>query len=94
MASSNASEKELRDGLDWACGSGNVDCSPIQPSQPCFQPDSLVSHASYAFNTYYQQNGATDIACSFGGTGVKTNKNPSKFSRAIFYDQGYLCLFA
>ncbi|KAF5788773.1 putative glucan endo-1,3-beta-D-glucosidase [Helianthus annuus] len=77
IASSNASEEDLRNGLDWACGSGNVDCSPIQPSQPCFQPDSLVSHASYAFNSYYQQNGATDIACSFGGAGVKTNKNPS-----------------
>ncbi|KAL8239900.1 hypothetical protein R6Q59_016467 [Mikania micrantha] len=77
IASPNASEEDLRNGLDWACGSGNVDCSPIQPSQPCFQPDSLVSHASYAFNSYYQQNGATDIACSFGGAGFKTNKNPS-----------------
>ncbi|XP_076889564.1 glucan endo-1,3-beta-glucosidase 13-like [Bidens hawaiensis] len=77
IASANASEEDLRNGLDWACGSGNVDCSPIQPSQPCFEPDSLVSHASYAFNSYYQQNGATDIACSFGGAGVKTNQNPS-----------------
>lgn len=77
IASPNASEADLRNGLDWACSSGNVDCSPIQPSQPCFQPDSIVSHASYAFNSYYQQNGATDIACSFGGTGVKTNQNPS-----------------
>ncbi|KAK1418571.1 hypothetical protein QVD17_27716 [Tagetes erecta] len=77
IASPTASEEDLRNGLDWACGSGNVDCSPVQPSQPCFQPDSLVSHASYVFNSYYQQNGATDIACNFGGAGVKTNKNPS-----------------
>ncbi|MFS7916750.1 putative glucan endo-1,3-beta-D-glucosidase [Helianthus anomalus] len=77
VADPNASEDDLRNGLDWACGSGNVDCSPVQPSQPCFEPDSLVSHASYVFNSYYQQNGATDIACSFGGTGVKTDKNPS-----------------
>ncbi|KAI3754226.1 hypothetical protein L1987_54005 [Smallanthus sonchifolius] len=77
IAYPNASEGDLRNGLDWACGSGNVDCLPVQPSQPCFEPDSLVSHASYAFNSYYQQNGATDIACSFGGTGVRTNKNPS-----------------
>ncbi|KAK9073742.1 hypothetical protein SSX86_006336 [Deinandra increscens subsp. villosa] len=77
IASSNASEQDLRNALEWACGSGNVDCSAIQPSQPCFQPDSLVSHASYVFNSYYQQNGATDIACSFGGTGIKINKNPS-----------------
>ncbi|XP_020681165.1 glucan endo-1,3-beta-glucosidase 13 [Dendrobium catenatum] len=77
VASSNASEQDLKNALDWACGPGNVDCSAIQPSQPCFQPDSLTSHASYAFNSYYQQNGATDIACSFGGAGIKTTKDPS-----------------
>lgn len=79
IASSNASDLVLQSALDWACSSGNVDCSAIQPSQPCFQPDTLVSHASYAFNSYFQQNGATDVACSFGGSGVKTTKNPSKF---------------
>ncbi|KAF8400923.1 hypothetical protein HHK36_014226 [Tetracentron sinense] len=77
IASSTASELDLQNALDWACGPGNVDCSAIQPSQACYQPDTLPSHASFAFNSYYQQNGATDIACSFGGTGVKTNKNPS-----------------
>ncbi|XP_073288008.1 glucan endo-1,3-beta-glucosidase 13 [Primulina huaijiensis] len=77
VASSTASEADLQHGVDWACGSGNVDCSAIQPSQPCFEPDNLLSHASYAFNSYFQQNGATDIACSFGGAGFRTNKNPS-----------------
>ncbi|KAG0494278.1 hypothetical protein HPP92_005272 [Vanilla planifolia] len=77
VASANASEQDLKNALDWACGSGNVDCSAIQPSQPCFQPDTLASHASYAFNSYYQQNGVTDIACSFGGAGVRTTKDPS-----------------
>lgn len=79
IASSKASEMDLQNALDWACGSGNVDCTAIQPSQPCYEPDTLVSHASYAFNSYYQQNGATDIACSFGGTGVKIDKDPSKY---------------
>lgn len=77
IASSTASDSDLKNGINWACGPGNVDCSAIQPSQPCFEPDNLVSHASYAFNSYYQQNGATDVACSFGGDGVRTNKNPS-----------------
>ncbi|KAG9456486.1 hypothetical protein H6P81_000994 [Aristolochia fimbriata] len=84
IASPNAKELDLQSALDWACGPGNVDCSPIQPSQGCYQPDTLQSHASYAFNSYYQQNGASDVACSFGGAGVKTNKNPS-------YDS---CLYA
>ncbi|XP_044471035.1 glucan endo-1,3-beta-glucosidase 13-like [Mangifera indica] len=77
IASTKASEMDLQSALDWACGPGNVDCSAIQPSQPCFEPDTLLSHASYAFNSYYQQNGASDIACSFGGNGVKVDENPS-----------------
>ncbi|KAK6151876.1 hypothetical protein DH2020_014511 [Rehmannia glutinosa] len=72
IASTSASEADLENGLNWACGPGNVDSFAIQPSQPCFEPDSLASHASFAFNSYYQQNGATDIACSFGEQG--TNK--------------------
>ncbi|KAL5986611.1 hypothetical protein ACLOJK_014944 [Asimina triloba] len=80
IASPTASELDLQSALDWACGSGNVDCSAIQPSQPCYQPDTLQSHASYAFNNYYQQNGASDVACSFGGAGVKTNKDPTNDS--------------
>ncbi|XP_023516959.1 glucan endo-1,3-beta-glucosidase 13-like [Cucurbita pepo subsp. pepo] len=84
IASSKASDMDLQNALDWACGSGNVDCTAIQPSQPCFEPDTLVSHASYAFNSYFQQNGATDVACGFGGNGVKVNKDPS-------YDN---CLYA
>lgn len=77
VASATASESDLQSALDWACGPGNVDCSAIQPSQPCFKPDNVVSHASYAFNSFYQQNGGSDVACSFGGNGVRTNKNPS-----------------
>ncbi|KAM0885267.1 hypothetical protein ACQ4PT_030452 [Festuca glaucescens] len=77
VASTNVSETALQNGLNWACGPGDVDCSAIQPSQPCYQPDTLISHASYAFNMYYQQNGATDVACSFGGAGVRTTKDPS-----------------
>ncbi|KAG8077853.1 hypothetical protein GUJ93_ZPchr0007g3596 [Zizania palustris] len=77
VASANASETDLQNGLNWACGPGNVDCSAIQPSQPCYQPDTLASHASYAFNSYYQQNGANDVACDFAGTGLRTTKDPS-----------------
>ncbi|EPS73640.1 hypothetical protein M569_01113 [Genlisea aurea] len=77
IAVMGASEADLQHGLDWACGSGNVDCTPIQPKQPCFEPDNLASHASYAFNSYYQQNGASEVACAFGGAGFRTSKNPS-----------------
>ncbi|KAF4390075.1 glucan endo-1,3-beta-glucosidase 13 [Cannabis sativa] len=77
IASNKSSEMDLQSALDWACGSGNVDCTAIQPSQPCYEPDNLASHASYAFNSYYQQNGASEIACSFGGAGIRVDKDPS-----------------
>ncbi|KAH1067644.1 hypothetical protein J1N35_032631 [Gossypium stocksii] len=77
IASGQASNSALQNALDWACGHGKADCSAIQPGQRCFQPDTLVSHASFAFNNYYQKNGATDDACSFGGTGIKVSTDPS-----------------
>ncbi|QHO00904.1 Glucan endo-1,3-beta-glucosidase [Arachis hypogaea] len=87
IASSKASQMDLQNAVDWACGPGNVDCTAIQPSQPCYEPDNLVSHASYAFNSYYQQNGASDVACSFGGTGVKVDKDPS-YDNCIYMRAG------
>ncbi|KAL5572527.1 hypothetical protein UlMin_022124 [Ulmus minor] len=87
IASNKSAEIDLQNALDWACGSGNVDCRAIQPSQPCYEPDNLASHASYAFNSYYQQNGATDIACSFGGAGIKVDKDPS-YDSCIYMTAG------
>lgn len=87
IASSNATEADLENALNWACGQGNVDCTAIQPSQPCYEPDTLVSHASYAFNGYYQQNGATDVACSFGGAGVKVTEDPS-YDKCLYLTAG------
>ena len=57
-----AKEYDLQKALDWSCGSGNVDYSPIQRGQPCYELDNLASHASYAFNCYYQKNGASSVA--------------------------------
>ncbi|KAJ7969053.1 glucan endo-1,3-beta-glucosidase 13 [Quillaja saponaria] len=77
VALAGVSQDDLQNALDWACGLGMADCSAIQKGRPCFNPDTLVSHASYAFNYYYQQNGNSDIACNFGGTATITKRNPS-----------------
>lgn len=79
VALPGVSQVDLQNALDWACGLGNTNCGPIQSDGDCFQPDTLLSHASYAFNSYYQQNGNSDIACNFGGTATLTKSNPSKF---------------
>lgn len=80
VALPGVSQVDLQNALDWACGLGTADCGAIQDGGPCFEPDTLVSHASFAFNNYYQQNGNSDIACNFGGTATVTKHNPSKSS--------------
>ncbi|KAM3305907.1 glucan endo-1,3-beta-glucosidase 13 [Capsicum chacoense] len=77
VARAGAPQLDLQNALDWACGLGMADCRPIQVGGPCFEPNTLLSHASFAFNNYYQQNGNSDIACNFGGTAMLTKINPS-----------------
>ncbi|XP_055834656.1 glucan endo-1,3-beta-glucosidase 13 [Solanum dulcamara] len=77
VARAGARQFDLQNALDWACGLGMADCRPIQAGGPCFEPNTLLSHASFAFNNYYQQNGNSDIACNFGGTAMLTKINPS-----------------
>lgn len=83
VANPSATQSDLQIALDWACGLGAADCSALQNDGPCYQPNTLLSHASYAFNTYYQQNGNSDIACNFGGTATLTKRDPSKL---FFYN--------
>ncbi|MBA0787315.1 hypothetical protein Gotri_026910 [Gossypium trilobum] len=78
IASSQALDSDLQYLLIWACILGKANCLAIQPGQQCFEPDTLFSHTSFAFNNYYQKNGATDDACNFGGTGIKVYTDPSK----------------
>ena len=78
VALAGVSQIDLKNALDWACGLGMADCRAIQEGGHCYEPDTLLSHASYAFNSYYQRNGNSDIACNFGGTATLSKNNPSK----------------
>lgn len=70
---------KLRDGIDWACGEGHANCNVIQSGQPCYIPNTLENHASYAYNDYYQRMKSVGGSCDFGGTAVTTPVDPSKF---------------
>ncbi|KAB5557379.1 hypothetical protein DKX38_008288 [Salix brachista] len=76
IASPSASPTSLQVALDYACGYGGADCSAIQPSGSCYNPDNVHDHASYAFNSYYQKN-PVPSSCNFGGTAATTSTNPS-----------------
>ncbi|KAL1327821.1 hypothetical protein AAHE18_13G330600 [Arachis hypogaea] len=77
VTKSNADAKMLQAALDWACGPGKVDCSPLLQGQPCYEPDNVVSHATYAFNAYYQKMAKSPGTCDFKGVATITTTDPS-----------------
>uniref|UniRef100_K7MHH6 glucan endo-1,3-beta-D-glucosidase n=1 Tax=Glycine max TaxID=3847 RepID=K7MHH6_SOYBN len=87
VAKSNADSKMLQAALDWACGPGKVDCSPLLQGQSCYEPNSVASHATYAINSYYQQMAKSAGTCDFKGVASITTTNPSHGS-CIFSGSG------
>ncbi|XP_058108246.1 glucan endo-1,3-beta-glucosidase 2-like isoform X2 [Magnolia sinica] len=71
-----ADPKMLQAALDWACGPGKVDCSPLLQGQPCYEPDTVEAHATYAFDTYYHKMGRSPGSCSFNGVASITTTDP------------------
>uniref|UniRef100_A0A0C9QVD6 TSA: Wollemia nobilis Ref_Wollemi_Transcript_6256_1452 transcribed RNA sequence n=1 Tax=Wollemia nobilis TaxID=56998 RepID=A0A0C9QVD6_9CONI len=77
VAKSGVADTSLQVALDYACGIGGADCSPIQQGGACYNPDTVSGHASYAFDSYYKKNGMTPGSCDFGGNAQVTNQDPS-----------------
>ncbi|KAK6918048.1 X8 domain [Dillenia turbinata] len=77
VAKPTVPDKIIQEALDYACGSG-ADCSPIEPSGSCFVPNTLLAHASYAFNSYWQKKKVVGGTCDFGGIAMLVSRDPSK----------------
>ncbi|PHT30971.1 Glucan endo-1,3-beta-glucosidase 2 [Capsicum baccatum] len=76
-AKEGADSKMLQAALDWACGAGKVDCAPMLQGEPCYEPDNVAAHATYAFNAYYHMMGRAPGTCDFNGVATITTTNPS-----------------
>ncbi|KAF5744605.1 Glucan endo-1 3-beta-glucosidase [Tripterygium wilfordii] len=83
---SDASDEALQKNIDYVCSIG-VDSQPIQDGGPCFNPNTVRSHASYAMNAYYQSFGRSDLGCDFNHTGVITTTDPS-YQSCDYPDEG------
>lgn len=77
VAKNNAEDAALQSALDWACGAGGADCSPIQHGGPCYDANNVQNTASYAFNDYFLKHGLTDDSCNFDNNAAITTLNPS-----------------
>ncbi|KAI5062392.1 hypothetical protein GOP47_0022931 [Adiantum capillus-veneris] len=77
IANSEADPAALGGALSYACGQGSADCKPIQSGGACFFPNDTISHASYAFNDYYNKFHKSGGTCVFGGAANLTTEDPS-----------------
>ncbi|CAI9089272.1 OLC1v1023819C1 [Oldenlandia corymbosa var. corymbosa] len=77
VAKNNAQDSVLQTALDWACGQGGANCSPIQRGGPCYDASDIQRTASFAFNDYYLKHGMTEDSCNFSNSADVTSLNPS-----------------
>ncbi|XP_076926923.1 PLASMODESMATA CALLOSE-BINDING PROTEIN 5-like [Bidens hawaiensis] len=77
VAKNNAEDSALQSAIDWACGTGGADCTPIQQGGPCYDGNDIRKTASYAFNDYCTKNGMTEETCNFANTAALTSLDPS-----------------
>ncbi|RHN65088.1 putative glucan endo-1,3-beta-D-glucosidase [Medicago truncatula] len=73
----------LQRAMDYACHVDGVDCSKIQVNQPCYLPNTVKDHASYAFNDYYQKYKHKGGSCYFNYAAITSASDPSKLSLFI-----------
>ncbi|KAF8391906.1 hypothetical protein HHK36_022246 [Tetracentron sinense] len=77
VAAKGVNKTELGSAITYACGQGNGTCDPLFPGKECYQPVSLVSHANYAFSSYWVQFRSLGGTCYFNGLAVQTTRDPS-----------------
>ncbi|KAJ4969000.1 hypothetical protein NE237_015701 [Protea cynaroides] len=77
VAVQGANVTALGGAVKYACSQGNGTCDAIEPTGHCYEPISLVSHASYAFASYWMQFRSSGGTCYFNGLAYQTTRDPS-----------------
>ncbi|XP_031104497.1 PLASMODESMATA CALLOSE-BINDING PROTEIN 3 [Ipomoea triloba] len=76
IADEQTPDEELQRAVDWACRNG-ADCSKIEVNQPCYLPNTVKDHASFAFNSYFQKMKHKGGNCYFNAAALLTALDPS-----------------
>ena len=76
MCRQDAPQAALQKTIDYACGAG-ADCNSIHENGPCYNPNNVPAHCSWAANSYYQNNKAKGATCDFGGAATISTADPS-----------------
>lgn len=78
VVASEVNPEQLVSALIYACSQGNGTCDALMPGKECYEPFSLLSHASYAFSSYWAKFRSRGANCYFNGLAVQTTEDPSK----------------
>ncbi|WMV27967.1 hypothetical protein MTR67_021352 [Solanum verrucosum] len=77
----------LQHNIDFACGNG-ADCTGILQNGPCYNPNTIKDHCSYAVNSYYQRKASTGATCDFTGSATLVPSLPASSSSACYQTTG------
>lgn len=77
IADEQCPDDVLSEAMKWACSNG-ANCKAIEENQSCYLPNTLKDHASYAFNSYYQNKKHQGGSCYFNSAALLSGLNPSK----------------
>lgn len=84
VASRGAADAQLQEKIDWICKQPKVNCKPIESGGACFEPNTLMSHASYVMNAYYWSHHRADEACDSKNTSTIVVNDPS-YGDCVYY---------
>ncbi|KAL3820824.1 hypothetical protein ACJIZ3_006729 [Penstemon smallii] len=84
VADEQTPDDQMVGAMNWACDNG-ANCSAIQENQACYLPNTLKDHASYAFNSYYQNMKHNGASCYFNSAAILSGLNPSHDSCKFEY---------
>ncbi|XP_022875623.1 probable glucan endo-1,3-beta-glucosidase A6 isoform X2 [Olea europaea var. sylvestris] len=77
VVANSANIMDLGPALGMTCGQGNGICDELGPGKGCYEPVSVVNHASYAFSSYWAKFRDNGASCYFNGLAVQTTIDPS-----------------